>query len=72
MIQWQPMSSCPEDRDVLLWMHDGLTQFVVFARYREDTPTLWDQNDFGFDNNARAWAECLPPDFLGENARRKQ
>ncbi|MEO1606763.1 MAG: hypothetical protein AAFU34_15705 [Pseudomonadota bacterium] len=72
MLEWRKISSCPEHRDVLLWMDDCLTEFVVLARYVHDAETLWDQNDFGYQNNAGAWAECARPDYLGKDASKDE
>jgi hypothetical protein len=55
------MATCPDDRDVLMWMDDGLQQYPVYARYQDGAQTVWDQNDMGYTNYATAWCDMRPP-----------
>lgn len=66
---WQPMSSCPKDRDVLLWRVDGSSEYVVLLRYKSDAETFGDHNAPFYAGGARAWAEVSRPPFLSEMPR---
>lgn len=62
-ITWRPMSDYVPGTKVLFWIDDGFAQYAVVGVQGADPddPTIWDDNDYGYDGTPLFFADWTPP-----------
>lgn len=65
-LRWQSMRTYEPGSPALFWVNDGVAEYPVYGaiekRTADNKPTIWDDNDFGYDAaNAVLWTPFKKP-----------